>query len=346
MIKNIRNIYYMLSYAFQNLRQGRYKTCETEDFDNAKELFAEILIKGISQEVKRGLGKGCILKQSQLTNPKGKFNITESIKNSAIQKRQLVCEYDEFSLNSYLNRIIKTTVLLLIKSDISLGRKKSLKRLMIYFNEVEELNPFTINWKIQFNKTNQTYKMLIHICWLVIKGLIQLNNNGQFKINDIIDEQEMHRLYEKFILEFYKKECPNFKVSSSQIKWALDDNNDIMLPRMQSDIMIETKEKVLIIDAKYYERPTQKRFDTETLHSNNLYQIFTYVKNKSICEKEKQVSGMLLYAKIDETVYLNNSYLMGGNKISVMTLDLNCDFKEIKQQLFKIVQDSFGIIYS
>lgn len=336
MIK-IKNIYYMLSYAFQNLQQDKYKNCETEDFDNARDLFAEILIKGISQEVKRGLGKEYILIQSQLSNPKGKFNITESIKNSAIQKKQLVCEYDEFSINSYLNRIIKTTSLLLIKSDISLERKKSLKRLMIYFNEVEELNPFTINWKIQFNKNNQTYKMLIHICWLVIKGLIQSNNNGQFKINDFIDEQRMCRLYEKFILEFYKKEYPNLKVSSSQIKWALDDDNDFMLPTMQSDIMIETKEKVLIIDAKYYEHSTQKQFDTITLHSNNLYQIFTYVKNKSVCGK--QVSGMLLYAKTDEIIFPNNSYLMDGNKISAKTLDLNCDFNDIKEQLFKIIDE-------
>ena len=336
MIK-IKNIYHMLSYAFQNLKQGKYKTCETENFDNARDLFAEILIKGVSQEIKRGLGKEYILEQAQLSNPKGKFNITESIKNSAIQKKQLVCEYDEFSINSYLNRIIKTTSILLLKSDISLERKKSLKRLMIYFNDVEELNPFNINWKIQFNKNNQTYKMLIHICWLIIKGLIQSNNNGQFKINDFIDEQRMCRLYEKFILEFYKKEFPNLKVSSSQIKWHLDDDNDFMLPTMQSDIMIETKDKVLIIDAKYYEHSTQKQFDTITLHSNNLYQIFTYVKNKSVCGK--QVAGMLLYAKTDETIFPNNSYSMSGNKISAMTLDLNCDFSEIKQQLCDIIEN-------
>lgn len=336
MIK-IKNIYYMLSYAFQNLKQGKYKTCETENFDNARDLFAEILIKGISQEIKRGLGKEYILEQAQLSNPKGKFNITESIKNSAIQKKQLVCEYDEFSINSYLNRIIKTTSMLLLKSDISLERKKSLKRLMIYFNEVEEINPFNINWKIQFNKNNQTYKMLIHICWLIIKGLIQSNNNGQFKINDFIDEQRMCRLYEKFILEFYKKEFPKLKVSSSQIKWILDDDNDFMLPTMQSDIMIETKDKVLIIDAKYYEHSTQKQFDTITLHSNNLYQIFTYVKNKSVCGK--QVAGMLLYAKTDEAIFPNNSYSMSGNKISAMTLDLNCEFSEIKQQLCDIVEN-------
>ena len=336
MIK-IKNIYYMLSYAFQNLQQGKYKTCETENFDNARNLFAEILIISISQELKRGLGKEYILKQAQLSNPKGKLNITESIKNSAIQKKQLVCEYDKFSINSYLNRIIKTTSMLLLKSDISLERKKSLKKLMIFFNEVEELNPFTINWKIQFNKNNQTYKMLIYICWLVIKGSIQSNNLGQFKINDFIDEQRMCRLYEKFILEFYKKEFPNLKVSSSQIKWALDDDNDFMLPTMQSDIMIETNDKVLIIDAKYYEHSTQKQFDTITLHSNNLYQIFTYVKNKSACGKH--VSGMLLYAKTDETVFPNNSYSMDGNKITTMTLDLNCDFSDIKQQLINIINN-------
>ena len=227
--------------------------------------------------------------------------------------------------------------MLLLKSDISLERKKSLKKLMIFFNEVEELNPFTINWKIQFNKNNQTYKMLIYICWLVIKGSIQSNNLGQFKINDFIDEQRMCRLYEKFILEFYKKEFPNLKVSSSQIKWALDDDNDFMLPTMQSDIMIETNDKVLIIDAKYYEHSTQKQFDTITLHSNNLYQIFTYVKNKSACGKH--VSGMLLYAKTDETVFPNNSYSMDGNKITTMTLDLNCDFSDIKQQLINIINN-------
>ena len=38
----------MLSYAFQSLQQDKYKTCEVEDFDNVKDLFAEILIKGIS----------------------------------------------------------------------------------------------------------------------------------------------------------------------------------------------------------------------------------------------------------------------------------------------------------
>lgn len=80
-----------------------------------------------------------------------------------------------------------------------------------------------------------------------------------------------------------------------------------------------------------------------TLHSGNLYQIFTYVKNLDT-EKTGNVSGMLLYAKTDEVVLLNNEYKMGGNAISVKTLDLDCDFTEIKKQLDGIVDFYFESI--
>ena len=50
--------------------------------------------------------------------------------------------------------------------------------------------------------------------------------------------------------------------------------------------------------------------------------------------------GMLLYAKTDDTQQPDpkEAYLMSGNKIMVKTLDLNCDFAEIKKQLDEIVQ--------
>ena len=87
----------------------------------------------------------------------------------------------------------------------------------------------------------------------------------------------------------------------------------------------------MIIDAKYYSHNTQVQYDVNTLHSNNLYQIFTYVKNKAVAGGE--VSGMLLYARTDEEIQPDNEYMMSGNKISVKTLDLSCDFSEISAQL-------------
>jgi 5-methylcytosine-specific restriction enzyme subunit McrC len=116
-----------------------------------------------------------------------------------------------------------------------------------------------------------------------------------------------------------------------------------MLPIMQSDISLSYGNKVLIIDAKYYAHTTQVQYDIHTLHSSNLYQIFTYVKNRDaeFDNKPHEVSGMLLYARTDETIHPNAIYRMSGNKISVQTLDLNCEFRAIAQQLNAIAEDHF-----
>ena len=111
---------------------------------------------------------------------------------------------------------------------------------------------------------------------------------------------------------------------------------------MQSDIMLKQGDKKLVIDAKYYSHTTQKQYDVNTLHSGNLYQIFTYVQNLDT-ERTGNVSGMLLYAKTDEVVLPNNEYKMGGNAISVKTLDLDCDFSMIREQLDGIVQSCFEL---
>ena len=110
---------------------------------------------------------------------------------------------------------------------------------------------------------------------------------------------------------------------------------------MQSDIHLQKENTVLIIDAKYYSHTTQVQFDKHTIHSNNLYQIFTYVKNKDaqFGDESHEVSGMLLYAQTDEAIQPDNTYRMSGNKITVKTLNLDCDFKEIAGQLNAIADD-------
>ena len=341
----IQNIYYMLAYAFHVLNEQGYKNITTEDFDNTAELCAAILARGIKIQIKRGLGKEYISRTESLASLRGKIDITESIKTQALQRRQLVCSYDEFSVNSFMNRIIKSTILLLLRADIAKTRKKELKKLLVYFDDVAPIDLHSVNWNMQYNRNNQTGRMLSGICYLIIKGLLQTQSDGTTKLMDFLDEQRMHRLYEKFILEYYRKEYPQITANASQIPWQLDDDMGAMLPVMQTDIMLSYGEKTLIIDAKYYAHTTQLQYDKHTLHSGNVYQIFTYVKNKEaeLADRPHEVSGMLLYAKSDEDIYPENEYWMSGNRIEVRTLNLDGDFSMIKAQLDGIVQKYFGV---
>ena len=335
----------MLSYSFQVLNEQGYKKVDTEEFHNVADLCASVLIKGVTVQLKKGLGREYIQEDDVLSSLRGKIDITASIKSRTMLKKQMVCVYDEFSVNSYMNKILKTTMSLLLGADIAKNRKKELRKLLVFFDEVDLIDIHAFQWNMQYNKNNQTYRMLISVCYLVIKGLLQTNSDGDTKLMDFLDEQRMCRLFEKFILEYYRKEHSEIKATASQIPWQLDDDMNDMLPVMQTDIMLTKNDKVLIIDAKYYAKTLQSQYDVKTLHSGNLYQIFTYVKNKEVelSKGPHEVAGMLLYAKTDEVVLPDNEYKMSGNKVIVRTLDLDCDFAAVASQLDSIAETYFAV---
>lgn len=59
--------------------------------------------------------------------------------------------------------------------------------------------------------------MLLSICNLVIKGLLQTQKDGTSKLMSFVDEQKMYRLYERFILEYYRKHYPSVSANAEQI---------------------------------------------------------------------------------------------------------------------------------
>jgi len=343
----IQNIYYMLAYAFRVLNEKGYEKIATEHFEHMAEFCAAILSKGIANQIKRGLGREYIRKSDSLSSPHGKMDLSSSIKQQTLLQKRLVCEYDEFSENVYINQILKTTALILIRSAaVSHERKKALKKVMLYFQNVDMLEHRMIRWGgIRYQRNNATYKMLINICYLVLHGLLLSEQAGVQKLAAYVDDQSMHRLYEKFILEYYRHHYPALKASPSYVEWDLAEGSLVdFLPAMKTDITLQYKNDVLIIDAKYYQKTmqTNKLYDSRTLHSHNLYQIFTYVKNKEV-KTVGTVSGALLYAKTDEAITPDNTYVISGNRIRVQTLDLNADFSVIRKQLDNLIDDFFQL---
>lgn len=337
----------MLSYAFTALNQGGCESVAAERFDNLHNLFAAILAKGIGRQLKQGLYREYLDRKEDTAAMRGKIDMPGTIQNRIARKRVLTCEYDELSENNLLNQILKTTVMILLRhTQVDAEYKTELKKEMLFFSNVDIIDPSSVHWtSIRFSRNNNTYRMLISLCQLVLEGMLLTTDKGEYKLADFIDGQHMNRLYEKFILEYYVKECPQVKAAASQIPWVLDDGIGTMLPVMQSDIILSQGSKALIIDAKYYTNTMQTRYDVHTLHSNNLYQIFTYVKNKDaeFGGEPHTVSGMLLYARTDEAIRPDNDYRMSGNRISVKTLDLNRDFSEIAARLNAIADEYFGV---
>ena len=115
----IKNIYYMLSYAFTALNQGDYENLAKEDFENIHNLFAAILAKGIGRQLKQGLYREYLSRGETISVVRGKIDMPGTVRNRLAKKKMLTCEFDELSENNLLNQILKTTVMLLLRHYLS-----------------------------------------------------------------------------------------------------------------------------------------------------------------------------------------------------------------------------------
>jgi len=343
----IQNIYYMLSYAFQILKQEDYQKVAGEKFDKIHDLFAAILEKGVARQVKQGLYREYVPIQEDLSVMRGKLNINDTIALKVQRKQKLSCEFDEFSEDNLYNQILKVTIHRLIKADdVAAERKQALRKLIVFFGNVSLIQPDHITWnRLIYQRNNRNYELLLNLCYLVLNGMLQITEDGAYKLLAFSDEH-MERLYEKFILEYYKQHHPELHPAAPVIEWDHTEEPDSqmiqLLPKMKTDIVLEKGDKTLIIDAKYYGKAMIQNYSKETLRSAHLYQIFAYVKNMDK-NNTGNVSGLLLYAKTEEEVFPDGEpFVIGGNSIGAKTLDLNQEFKEISYQLDKIVKQYFN----
>lgn len=345
----IKNIYYMLCYVFRVLWRTDFKDIEAEEFENIHTLFTVILTKGIDSQLKHGLYREYVDYAEDIKGVRGKLDMPESIRHKTAHRQLMSCEFDELSENNIHNQILKATANLLIRSDkVKEEYKQPLSRDMRFFSEIDNIDPQNIIWaNVHIHRNNQTYQMLIWICRFIIDGMLLSESSGEYKLADFVDDDNMHSLYEKFVLEYYRYHFPQLNPSSPQIEWVLEGEKKTTdrLPAMFSDIVLSYGDTVLIVDTKYYSHTTQMHYGKEIYHTHNINQIFVYVKNKeSSYERSKphSVSGMLLYAQTDDSEPLNEVYNMSGNTIEIRTLDLNVDFSEIRKQLNDIVEEFFS----
>jgi len=332
----IKNIYHMLAYAFRSLKIGGISEFGAESFENLNELFAEIIVQGMKRQLKRGLPRSYIHEHDELKNLRGKINFQESLRKQSHVRHGLVCEFDEFLEDTPGNQIIKGAVVnLLRQSNLSKNRRHYLKFIWSSLGSVSDVKPLNLNCRIS---GDSDYVTLVNICQFFLRGLL-INSEGNTKMREWLRDEEMSVLYEHFLLAYFRRHHSSLNAKAARINWDMQEFSYHM-PAMKSDVYLSYEDKILIIDAKYYTKTMSDNFGKKTYHSNNLYQIYTYVKNADL-NKNGNVSGMLLYAKTDEEITPDIDTLIGGNKISVKTLDLAQSFDHIKAQLDVIAESLY-----
>jgi len=122
------------------------------------------------------------------------------------------------------------------------------------------------------------------------------------------------------------------------IDWQVDSRDAAaaaILPKMRTDVCLQNAENKIIMDCKYYCESLQYYYEKSTIHSNNLYQLFAYVKNKEHEAGWENCAGVLLYPAVQAP--LDARFRVQGHPMRVRTVDLDQDWKKIKEDLLDII---------
>ena len=104
---------------------------------NLYEIFIRMFVEETAGLVKHGLKSSYFEKQENLTVYKGKLLVNSHIKHNAAHKERFFVEFDEYMLNRPENRLIKSTLLTLLKQTSCGDTAKNIRRLLTAF-ELEE----------------------------------------------------------------------------------------------------------------------------------------------------------------------------------------------------------------
>lgn len=333
----VRNVFYMMAYAFRALDLEEYSRLSTEEFDGVEDLMAAILTIGIDTQRKRGLERGYTAVSEDIAGIRGRVDARSTARLRARQTNLVACEWDELTEDTYKNMILKTVGELLVSSDlVGRERRRELRRSLLALRDAGELDPHRIEWgRLRYHRNNASYQLLMNVCYMVVKSMLLSEEEGATKLAKFGDSQKLHALYERFVLEWFCRHHPELKPSARVIPRSIEGDVPSFLPQLVTDVTLRGPKSTLIIDCKCYGKILNMHHDKEIASPAHINQILSYVVHEGYTSN-KPVGGMLLYALTDKDAVKEEHWIDIGHDFYLWTIDLGQDFSAINTRLESI----------
>ena len=274
----IRNIYYLLAYAWDCLHEADLIGVATEEELRLPDLFARLMRGGVTHLIKRGLQREYATVCEELAGVRGRLDFTRSVKSASFPRARAWCEFDELGPDTPANRIIKTTLRRLAQvEDLDDELVRELRDLYRRMPGVTETR-ITRHSFVRLSLGNQArfYRFLLLVCALIHENVFVDEQGGEARFRDFTrDEKQMAPLFEKFLYRFYEKEQVDYRVARPQLQWDMEgDPADLAyIPVMRTDLVLSRPGRTIVADAKFYTRTLSERLQGTKVHSENLYQL-------------------------------------------------------------------------
>ena len=344
---NVRNIpiakvYYLLCYAWNFIGERKLvKVGELDELRAVQDLYGKVLTAGFFHLARQGLDRGYMDFQDDIGGVRGRISLSDTTKRALRARGRISCEFQELTYDVLHNRILRSTLHSLFR--LANLEKEIASDVRTAFRRMEEITEVSLSRRIfnqvQLDRNRRYYRLLLSVCRLIHEQLLIDEQTGQATISDF-DSKRMYRLYEEFVINFYRKEQNVYRVNSPSrvIQWhdtGTQKKYSSRIPRMEADVILEAPHRRIIVDTKFYQETLGGRIG-DKLHSTNLYQVLAYLRNREATEKiGVRHEGLLLYPTTGEQVSIDVH--LEGHMIRARTIDLSEDWRRIHESMIRII---------
>ena len=232
--------------------------------------------------------------------------------------------------------------------NVSPITKRELKKQSAFFSGIESKAPTKENrQKLIFNRNNVTYKLLINIAVMLYDNTTVNEEDGQNTFKDFFRQEQMHKVFEMFILNFYSLHLDKetYRVHAPKINWHITENAtdiwggafdvDVDPGDRRTDIVVENKALNLqmIFDAKYYKKTFVEAYmnpDEQRTRTGHLNQVRGYLIDSEFAGAKV---GALLYPMVNDDLKRGTVHPIEGTPIIIKTINLNAEWRDIEEDM-------------
>ena len=347
----ILNVYYLLCYAWRHVQERDTKRLASlAGLSTVQDLLGKILSSGVNHLVRRGIDRGYVERREDLAGIRGKLAVSETAKRALRSRARAACDFEELSVDILPNRILRTSLRSLLSPRITLdgsvrGEVRSAYRRLDGVSRVRlKRNTFG---QVQLGGQRRVYHHLLSVCWLLYRSSVVDEKTGRTAFRDFRrDKATMWRLFEDFVTGFYEREQQVYRVNPGgrrRIDWtgahAEDAANRARIPVMEADVILESPDRRIILDTKFYQDSLARGRGSGTgkLHSTNLYQLLAYLRNRQATRPAgARHDGILLYPQVGAEP-LRADIRLEGFRIQARTVNLDQDWRLIHEEMLGVI---------
>lgn len=341
----IRNLYYLLCYAWDILDERDDALVEELDGLSHVELLAKVLTVSFQRLWRRGLDRGYRSIVEDVRSPRGRVDLVQTVARRLEDRGVVACRFDELSHDVLHNQLIATTARrLVLLPDLDRELRDELVAVSKTLADVSTIAIRSATFsQVQLHGRLARYRLPLHVCELINAQLVVDEQSGATQFRDYVeDEKRMATLFEEFLRNFYRRELDGWAVKRDEIKWDLEPltpGGASYLPKMQTDISLRCHGRTVVIDAKYYKAAFTRRFEAaaDKLRPAHLYQLTAYLRNLAAVNggQDAKASGVLLYPEVTPLPTLR--YQHANHRVTATGIDLAQDWRAIHQRLVEVV---------